>query len=105
MSKSTAWKSSRKEYLNLLPWMTLTHSLTMFRYLVNQSVFDDTHHRVYSLNGVVLQCSCHKDMAINPAATWMCKFIKNEESTTMFMTMDEAESKFHSLCEAAGLEG
>lgn len=77
----------------------------MFRYLVNQSVFDDTHHRVYSLNGVVLQCSCHKDMAINPAATWMCKFIKNEESTTMFITMDEAESKFHSLCEAAGLEG
>ena len=89
----------------MLPWMTLTHSLTMFRYLVNQSVFVDTHHRVYSLNGVVLQCSCHKDMAINPAATWMCKFIKNEESTTMFITMDEAESKFHSLCEAAGLEG
>lgn len=105
MSKSTAWKSSRKEYLNLLPWMTLTHSLTMFRYLVNQSVFDDTHHRVYSLNGVVLQCSCHKDMAINPDATWMCKFIKSGEPITLFMTMEQAEAKFNSLCEAAGLEG
>ena len=77
----------------------------MFRYLVNQTLFDDTHHRVYSLNGVVLQCSCHKDMAINPDATWMCKFIKSGGPITLFMTMEQAEAKFTSLCEAAGLEG
>jgi hypothetical protein len=77
----------------------------MFRYLVNQTIFDDTHHRVYSLNGVVLQCSCHKDMAISPDATWMCKFIKSGEPITLFMTMEQAEAKFTSLCEAAGLEG
>jgi hypothetical protein len=77
----------------------------MFRYLVNQTIFDYTHHRVYSLNGVVLQCSCHKDMAINPDATWMCKFIKSGEPITLFMTMEQAEAKFTSLCEAAGLEG
>ena len=77
----------------------------MFRYHVNQTVFDDIHHRVYILNGVVLQCSCHKEMAINPESTWMCKFLKNGEPITTFMTMEEAESKFHSLCEAAGLEG
>jgi hypothetical protein len=41
--------------------------------------------------------SCHKDMAINPDATWLYKFINRGEPVTLFMTMEQAEAKFTSL--------
>lgn len=74
----------------------------MFKYLVNQVILDDNYHRVYAHNGVVLNCSCHKDLAIKPDSTWMCKFTSRRGNETMFITMQEAEAKFIALCEDIG---
>jgi hypothetical protein len=68
----------------------------MFKYLVNQTMYEDCHHRVYAHNNVVLNCSCHKDLAIQPSSTWKCVFIVDGNREEGFMTMEEAESKFMS---------
>jgi hypothetical protein len=67
----------------------------MFKYIVNQSIFDEFYHRVYAHNGVVLSCSCHKDLAISEGSVWKCTFlIKDKEVHEEFITMKQAESKF-----------
>ena len=65
----------------------------MFRYLINQTIHDDVIHRVYVLDSKILSCSCHKDLAINPDATWHYKLIINGVPTEGHATMQELEVK------------